>query len=114
MRNPIKALMAWDERRWRNQGIEKWERRRIEGKWMFVLKFGLLWGILMIVGLTLIEYLFDGKLSQLIHDYKKARDVVGDIPIKAQVLSFMEMMYIKIRFNIPFASATTYDIEYNG
>ena len=63
MRNPIKALMAWDERRWRNQGIEKWERRRIEGKWMFVLKFGLLWGILMIVGLTLIEYLFDGRIK---------------------------------------------------
>ncbi len=61
-----------------------------------------------------LEYLFDGKLSELIRDYKKAKDVVEDLPFKAQVLSFLEIMYIKIRFNIPFASATTHDIEYNG
>jgi hypothetical protein len=61
-----------------------------------------------------LKYLLGGRLPELVHDYKKARDVVGDLPVKAQVLSFIEIMYIKIRYNVPFASATTHDIEYNG
>lgn len=61
-----------------------------------------------------LSYLLSGKLPELVHDYKKARDVVGDLPIKAQILSFIEMVYIKLRYNIQFASATTHDIEYNG
>ncbi len=60
------------------------------------------------------KYLHEGRLPELIHDYKKARDVVGELPVKAQILSFLEMMYITIRYKTSFAAATTHDIEYNG
>lgn len=60
------------------------------------------------------NYLLNGKLKELINDYRGARDVVADLPLKAHVLSFLEMLYIQIRYRISFASATTRDIEYNG
>ncbi len=62
MRNPIRALLERDERRWQARGVKDWERRRAEGMPMFVLKFGFLWGIKMFVAFTLIEYLLDGRI----------------------------------------------------
>jgi len=61
-----------------------------------------------------LEYLLSGRIGELVRDYRKANDVLKDLPLRAQVLSFLEMLYIKVRHRVPFASATTYDIEYNG
>ncbi len=63
MKNPIKALLERDERRWQTRGVKDWERRRVEGKWMFVFKFGFLWGLMMIAAFTLMEYVFDGRIK---------------------------------------------------
>jgi H+/Cl- antiporter ClcA len=62
MKNPIRALLERDERRWQTQGVKDWERRRAEGKLTFVLKLGFLWGLIMIAAFTLIEYFLDGRI----------------------------------------------------
>ena len=62
MRNPIRALLGRNERRQQTHDIRDWERRRAEGKWMFVLKRGFLWGLISFVGFTLIEYFLDGRI----------------------------------------------------
>ncbi len=54
MKNPIRALLEWDERRWQTQDVKDWERRRAEGKLTFVLKFGFLWGLMTFGGVTVI------------------------------------------------------------
>ncbi len=62
MKNPITTFFEWEERRWKTQGIKNWERQRAKGKWDFVLKIGLLWSLLTIAGITLFEYLLDGRI----------------------------------------------------
>ena len=61
-----------------------------------------------------VKYLLSGKISELNRDYKKAFDVAKDIPIKAQVLSLIEMIWRTFYYRMPFTSASTFDIEYDG
>lgn len=63
MRNPIEALLEWDEHRWQTRRVKDWERQRASGKWLFVLKFGFLWGLIMFGGLNVIGDFLDGKIG---------------------------------------------------
>lgn len=60
MRNPVKVISEWNDRRWRTHGVKAWERRRAKGIVLFVLMFGAMWGAWMIIVLSLAEYLWDG------------------------------------------------------
>lgn len=62
MRNPFRAILERDQRRWETHGVKAWERQRAKGKWLFVLKFGFLWGLMMTAGISLIEYFLDGRI----------------------------------------------------
>ena len=50
--------------------MKNWERQRAQGKWRFVLKISLLWSLLTLAGLTLFEYLSDGKIRMEIFWFK--------------------------------------------
>ncbi len=60
------------------------------------------------------SYLVQGRYGELVHDYKKAHDVLSGIAKKTQLWAFLEMWYIAFKNHIPFATATAFDIEYNG
>lgn len=74
MKNPIRALLERDERRWQTHGLTDWERRRAGGKWMFVLKFGFLWGLITFGVVT----------------------VIGDIQIRGETLWFNLVTYLSV------------------
>ena len=62
MRNPVKVISEWNDRRWRTHGVKVWERRRAKGMRLFVLMFGAMWGAWMIIVMSLVEYLMDGTI----------------------------------------------------
>jgi glutathione synthase/RimK-type ligase-like ATP-grasp enzyme len=59
-------------------------------------------------------YLRQGRFGELVHDYTKAYDVLTGISKKTQLWAFVELWYMAFKNNIPFATATAFDIEYNG
>jgi hypothetical protein len=60
------------------------------------------------------SFLVQGRFGELVHDYKKAHDVLSGISKKTQLWAFLEMWYMAFKNHIPFATATAFDIEYNG
>ena len=62
MKNPLKSFLEWDQRKWEASNAKGWKHQRVKGKWPFVLKFGLLWGLMMIAVFTLINYVLDGEI----------------------------------------------------
>jgi hypothetical protein len=61
-----------------------------------------------------LQYLLSGRLKELRKDYKKAFNVARDIPIYAQLLTFLEMIGRMLYYRVPFTTASTFDIEYDG
>lgn len=61
MKNLIKAFINWDQKSWNTENIKAWEEQRANGKWRYILKFGCLWGLMMIAGITLFEFLLNIK-----------------------------------------------------
>lgn len=61
-----------------------------------------------------LRYLFAGRISELVGDYKNSRNVIAGISMWSQVCAFFEMLYIQCRNTIKFSEATAFDIEYNG
>lgn len=68
MKNPFKALSRWNKNRWETRGISDWEGQRAKGKWLFVLKFALVFTLAMAAGLSLFDYLIDGRIE--IEDFR--------------------------------------------
>lgn len=54
-----------------------------------------------------------GTVINLVRDYRKSRDVLQEISLRAQLMSFVELYKVKSKNKITFAEATAYDIEYN-
>lgn len=56
----------------------------------------------------------EGKWQELWQDYRRANDVIANLPHYAQWLSLGEMLYRSIRYRKPLTNASTFDIEYDG
>jgi len=61
-----------------------------------------------------LQYLLSGQFKELKKDYKKAFNVAKDIPLYAQLLTFLEMFGRMLYYRVPFTTASTFDIEYDG
>lgn len=61
-----------------------------------------------------IKYFKNGKIKELINDYKKAKNVLIGLPFYSQFLSLYEMIKRKIKYNKPLTNSCTFDIEYDG
>ena len=55
-------FQAWRERR-RQNNLECWERKRTKGKLRYVLGFMTVWCGVMIIGVSLSDYFFNGYVS---------------------------------------------------
>ena len=73
MKNPFKTFSKWNKNRWETRGVSDWERQRAKGKWLFVLKFTLVFTLALTVGLSLFDYLVDGRI--------KTEDFWVEVPI---------------------------------
>lgn len=56
----------------------------------------------------------EGKWTALWQDFRRADDVIADLPFYAQWLALGEMMWRSIRHHKPLTSASTFDIEFDG
>ena len=60
--NPWKKYQAWENRRWRKH-VQSWERQRSKGRSHFIRGAALLWGGIMILVTTGLEYFLDHRFD---------------------------------------------------
>ncbi|WP_225748133.1 carbamoyl-phosphate synthase large subunit [Eikenella sp. Marseille-P7795] len=55
-----------------------------------------------------------GTWAELWQDYRRAQDVIADLPFYAQWLALGEMVWRSARYRKPLTNASTFDIEFDG